>query len=87
MKSTFGGSYAIFIDPIHVVNDEVQSASQWIHDFRLESAKFGILKREFPPTPMMPIISVLWIYNRRLFHFVFNCANLFSEVVEKAKCH
>jgi superfamily II DNA helicase RecQ len=79
------GSYAIFTVPAHVIEDEVQRTSEWVHDFQPEFPKFGILKRDFPLTLVIPIISVLWIHDCHISHLSFNRPNLFSEVVKKAK--
>lgn len=77
------------------VIDEAHCVSAWGHDFRKDYAALGMLKEEYPETPIMAltatacvkvvedVIKILRIPNCRRFHSGFDRPNLYFRVVKK----
>lgn len=75
--------------------DECHCASTWGNDFRPDYRKLGILRQQFPDTPLMAltatatskvcddVIDLLGIPGARVFQASINRPNLFYEVVRK----
>ncbi|GFO18139.1 ATP-dependent DNA helicase q1-like [Plakobranchus ocellatus] len=78
-----------------IVIDEVHCCSQWGHDFRPDYKFLGIMKRQFPATPILGLTAtattsvlddvkkILNIPRAFLFKTSFNRPNLFYEVRQK----
>ncbi|XP_043569369.1 ATP-dependent DNA helicase Q1 [Chiloscyllium plagiosum] len=75
--------------------DEVHCCSQWGHDFRPDYKSLGILKRQFPKTPLIGLTAtatsniledvkkILCIPKCLMFTASFNRPNLFYEIRQK----
>ena len=82
-----------------IVIDEVHCASQWGHDFRPDYKILGVLKRQFPTTPLLGLTAtatakvladcrdMLSLKRCLVFRASYNRENLFYEVRGKASCH
>jgi ATP-dependent DNA helicase Q1 len=82
-----------------IVIDEVHCTSQWGHDFRPDYKVLGILKRQFPWTPVMGLTAtatdvvledckkILNLKTCLVFKASYNRMNLFYEVREKPTAH
>ncbi len=78
-----------------IVIDEVHCASQWGHDFRPDYKVLGILKRQFPNSPIIGLTatatmkvlddckSILRLDSCIVFKASYNRSNLFYEIKEK----
>ncbi|XP_012944528.2 ATP-dependent DNA helicase Q1 [Aplysia californica] len=78
-----------------LVIDEVHCCSQWGHDFRPDYKFLGIMKRQFPETPILGLTAtattkvledvktILNIPHALLFRASFNRPNLFYQVLPK----
>src|SRR6202049_1335025 len=75
--------------------DEAHCISQWGHDFRRDYQALGILKEQFPETPLMALTATaadptrrdiatrLHLEDARLFAAGYDRPNLFYRVIEK----
>ena len=82
-----------------IVIDEIHCASQWGHDFRPDYKILGILKRQFPSTPILGLTatatskvledvkSMLSLRECLVFRASYNRPNLFYEVRPKGSVH
>ena len=82
-----------------IVIDEVHCASQWGHDFRPDYKILGILKRQFPTTPILGLTAtatakvladcreMLSLKQCLVFRASYNRANLYYEVRPKLSSH
>ena len=82
-----------------IVIDEVHCASQWGHDFRTDYKILGILKRQFPNTPILGLTAtatakvladckeILELKQRLIFRASYNRPNLFYEIRPKPSSH
>ncbi|XP_072034174.1 ATP-dependent DNA helicase Q1-like [Amphiura filiformis] len=79
--------------------DEVHCCSQWGHDFRPDYKILGLLKRQFPDTPIMGLTAtatnsvledvkkILNIQGCVVYRASYNRANLYYQVVAKPSKH
>ena len=82
-----------------IVIDEIHCASQWGHDFRPDYKILGILKNQFPKTPILGLTAtatskiltdvkeMLSLKQCLIFRASYNRANLFYEVRVKPAAH
>ena len=82
-----------------IVIDEVHCASQWGHDFRPDYKVLGILKRQFPSSPLLGLTAtatskvfsdcknILNLRSCLIFKASYNRPNLFYEVHNKVSSH
>lgn len=82
-----------------IVIDEVHCASQWGHDFRPDYKILGILKRQFPETPLLGLTAtatskvfsdcknILNLSSCLVFKASYNRPNLMYEVHDKGSSH
>ena len=82
-----------------IVIDEIHCASQWGHDFRPDYKILGILKNQFPQTPILGLTAtatskiltdvkeMLLLKQCLIFRASYNRSNLFYEVRVKPAAH